>query len=136
MAPDGRVAYLLRRIYINEQPAAIYRSWFDAGVVPGIERSSGLEGSLSDTLEREYGFVPTRAEPYLEVVRSTREEALLAATSTDAPLLLVTSTSYLSDGRPLEHSQTAWLGDRVRFHATSEVGDPGASVHHGPRRAG
>jgi GntR family transcriptional regulator len=135
MAPDGQVVYLLRRIYINEQPAAMYRSWFDAAVVPGIERSRGLEGSLSDTLEREYGFVPARADLYLEVVRATREEALLAATSTDAPLLLVTSTSYLSDGRPLEHSQTAWMGDRVRFHATSDAAGAGAPGAHGARRA-
>jgi GntR family transcriptional regulator len=118
---DGEVVYLLRRIYINEQPAAMHRSWFDASVVPGIERHPGLTGSLSDTLEREYGFVPARADTYLEVVRSTREEALLADAAGDVPLLLVTSTSYLPDGRPLEHAQTAWLGDRVRFHATSEA---------------
>jgi DNA-binding GntR family transcriptional regulator len=121
MTPDGEVAYLLRRVYINEQPVAIYRSWFDASVVPGIERNPGVTGSLSDTLEREYGFVPVRAEMDLEVVRSTREEALLGDATGDVPLVLVTSTSYLADGRPLEHAQTAWLGDRVRFHATSEV---------------
>jgi DNA-binding GntR family transcriptional regulator len=121
MAPDGVVAYLLRRVFINEQPAAMYRSWFDAGVVPGIERCPGVEGSLSDTLEREYGFVPVRSELYLEVVRATREEALLVDASSDVPLLVVTSTSYLADGRPLEHARTAWLGDRVRFHVTSEA---------------
>jgi DNA-binding GntR family transcriptional regulator len=121
MEPDGQVAYLRRRVFINEQPAAMYRSWFDAAVVPGIERCPGVEGSLSDTLEKEYGFVPVRSELYLEVVRSTREEALLVDGGSDVPLLVVTSTSYLADGRPLEHGQTAWLGDRVRFHVTSEA---------------
>lgn len=117
----GRVAYLYRRVLINEQPAALYRSWFDAGFVPGIERTPGVEGSLSDTLEREYGFVPVRSELSLEVVRSTHEEALLVGASADTPLLIVTSTSYLGDGRPLEHAQMTWLGDRVRFHVTSEA---------------
>jgi GntR family transcriptional regulator len=117
----GRVAYLLRRIFINEQPAAIYRSWFDASVVPGIEAHPGVAGSLSDTLAGEYGFEPVRSELSLEVVRSTREEALLVGTSSDAPLLVLTSTSYLDDGRALEHAQMSWLGDRVRFHVTSEV---------------
>ncbi|HEY4279260.1 MAG TPA: GntR family transcriptional regulator [Conexibacter sp.] len=121
LSADSPVAYLLRRVFINEQPAAMYRSWFDANLVPGIERSPGVEGSLSDTLERDYGFVPVRSELYLEVVRSTREETLLVDASSDAPLLLITSTSYLADGRPLEHGQTAWLGDRVRFHVTAEA---------------
>jgi GntR family transcriptional regulator len=119
LAADSQVAYLLRRILINEQPAATYRSWFDASVVPGIERSRGVEGSLSDTLEQEYGFVPARSEQSLEVVRSTREEALLVDDASDAPLLVITSTSYLADGRPLEHARMTWLGDRVRFHVTS-----------------
>jgi DNA-binding GntR family transcriptional regulator len=121
LPPGARVAYLVRRVHINEQPAALYRSWFDAGVVPGIERSPGVAGSLSDTLEQEYGFVPVRSELSLEVVRSTREEAMLIGVGSDVPLLTVTSTSYLADGRPLEHSQMAWLGDRVRFHVTSEI---------------
>jgi GntR family transcriptional regulator len=120
--PDGgKVSYLLRRILINEEPAAIYRSWFDATLVPGIERSPGVAGSLSDTLSHEYGFRAARSELSLEVVRSTREEALLVGAGGDVPLLVITSTSYLADGRPLEYAQMAWLGDRVRFHVTSEA---------------
>lgn len=115
----GQVAYLLRRILINEHPAATYRSWFDASVVPGIERSPGVAGSLSDTLRQDFGFVPVRSEQSLEVVRSTREEALLIDATSDAPLLVITSTSYLADGRPLEHARMSWLGDRVRLHVTS-----------------
>jgi len=115
----SQVAYLLRRILINEQPVATYRSWFDVSMVPGIERSPGAEGSLSDTLKHEYGYVPVRSEQSLEVVRSTREEALLVGATGDAPLMVITSTSYLADGRPLEHARMTWLGDRVRFHVTS-----------------
>jgi DNA-binding GntR family transcriptional regulator len=35
---------------------------------------------------------------------------------------MVTSTTCLKDGRPLEHAQLAWLGDRVRFHITAYPG--------------
>jgi DNA-binding GntR family transcriptional regulator len=42
----------------------------------------------------------------------------------DAPLVAVTATSYLADGRALEFSRIAWLADRVRFHATTYAGDP------------
>jgi hypothetical protein len=60
-----------------------------------------------------------RSENELEVVRSTREEAALLGTSGDVPLLVVTATTFLQDGRPLEYSQIVWLGDRVRFHVTA-----------------
>jgi GntR family transcriptional regulator len=115
----GRVVYLLRRVLINDEPSAVYRSWFDADAVPGIERSAGLTGSLSDVLAHEYGAVAVRSEASLEVARSTHEEASLLQTASDMPLFVVTSTTYLSDGRPLEYSQMMWPGDRVRFHVSS-----------------
>jgi GntR family transcriptional regulator len=117
---DGRPAvYLLRRVLINEQPAALYRSWFAADAVPGIERLESLTSSLSDTLAHEYGAIPARSELSLEVMRSTREEAVLLGAGADVPLFVITGTTYLAGGRPLEYSQMMWLGDRVRFHVTS-----------------
>lgn len=116
---DGAVVFMVRRVIINDEPAAIYRSWFAAGLVPELERSVRLEESLSVVIAEEYGLVPVRSENELEVVRSTREEAALLGTSGDVPLLVVTATTFLQDGRPLEYSQIVWLGDRVRFHVTA-----------------
>jgi GntR family transcriptional regulator len=117
----GRAVYLLRRILINEEPAAVYRSWFDAARVPGLEHADGLGGSLSAVLSEQYGLVPARAENALEVVRFTREDAELLGSTQDVPLLVVTTTTYLPDGAPLEYAQVMWLGDRVRFHFTSHT---------------
>src|SRR5262249_52932503 len=36
--------YLMRRVFINRQPTVLYRSWFDARLVPGLERSPRLKG--------------------------------------------------------------------------------------------
>lgn len=124
----GTVVYLLRRVFINEAASALYRSWFDAAAVPGIERSSGLTESLSDVLGQQYGAVPARSELSLEVMRSTREEAELLGTVGDAPLFVVTGTTYLPSGQPLEYSQVMWLGDRVRFHVTSGRPDSPANT--------
>jgi DNA-binding GntR family transcriptional regulator len=115
----GAAVFMVRRVIINGQPAAIYRSWFNAALVPGLERSVRLAGSLSVELGEAYGLVPVRSENAIEVVRSTREEARLLGSSGDVPLLVVTATTYLADGRPLEHAQLGWLGDRVRFHVTA-----------------
>jgi DNA-binding GntR family transcriptional regulator len=132
----GRVIYLVRRILINEEPTAVYRSWFDADRVPGLEHAEGLDGSLSAVLTEQYGLVPARGDNSLEVVRFTREDAeLLNSTTHDVPLLVVSGTTYLPDGAPLEYSQMMWLGDRVRFHFTSQTPDAGSSAPARARRA-
>lgn len=115
----GQAVYLVRRVIIDEEPTAIYRSWFDAARVPGIEESRGLKGSLSVVLAERYGLEAVRSENAIEVVRSTREEAALLGAAHDTPLFVVTSTTYLRDGQPLEFSQMTWVGDRVRFHVTA-----------------
>ena len=84
-------------------------------------------------LAEQYGLVPARGDNSLEVVRFTREDAELLGSPHDVPLLVVTGTTYLPDGAPLEYSQMMWLGDRVRFHFTSR--DDAASVPARARRA-
>ena len=90
-----------------------------ASSCPGLESSTRLSGSLSTVLAEDYGLAPTRSESELEVVRATREETTLLQVAGDVPLVVVTATTYLPNGHPLEHSQLAWLGDRVRFHVTA-----------------
>ena len=116
---------MVRRVFINDRPTVLYRSWFNAELVPGLETSPRLSGSLSTVLAEDYGLAPIRSENELEVVRSTREEAQLLQVASDVPLVAITATTYLRDGRPLEHSQLVWVGDRVRFHVTAYAGDGG-----------
>ena len=79
--------------------------------------------------------MPARGDNSLEVVRFTREDADLLGSPHDVPLLVVTGTTYLPDGAPLEYSQMMWLGDRVRFHFTSQTPDDGAPAPARARRA-
>lgn len=122
----ARVIYLVRRVIVDDEPAAVYRSWFSADLVPGIERSDGLEGSLAEVLAEDYGLAPDRSENDLEVVRGTSEEVALLGTTVDVPLVVVTATTFLPDGRPLEYYRMTWLGDRVRFHVTARDERPSA----------
>jgi DNA-binding GntR family transcriptional regulator len=119
LSPLGTVTYMVRRVFINDRPAVLYRSWFDSELVPGLETSARLSGSLSNVLAEDYGLFPARSETELEVVRSTREEMELLQAGSDVPLVMVTSMTYLETGRPLEYAQLTWLGDRVRFHITA-----------------
>jgi GntR family transcriptional regulator len=113
------VVYLMRRVLINGRPTVLYRSWLNGTLVPGLASSDRLSGSLSSVLTEDYGLTPIRSESELEVVRSTREETTLLRVASDVPLVVVTATTYLPEGRPLEHSQLAWIGDSVRFHITA-----------------
>jgi GntR family transcriptional regulator len=119
---SGEAVYMVRRVFINDRPTVLYRSWFDRELVPGIESSPRLPGSLSTLLADEYGLAPARSDAELEVVRPTREETSLLQVESHVPLVMVTVTSYLADGLPLEHAQLAWVGDRVRFQIRSQVG--------------
>jgi GntR family transcriptional regulator len=120
---SGRVAYMVRRVFINDHPTVLYRSWFNGELVPALEVSPRLSGSLSIVLAEDYRLSPIRSETELEVVRPTREETKLLQVASDIPMVVVTATTYLQDGRPLEHAQLAWLGDRVRFHITAYDGE-------------
>jgi DNA-binding GntR family transcriptional regulator len=116
IGPGQAVAFLKRLLTINEQPAAINRSWFSGALCPGIAEKELIDNSLSGTLAQRYGFVPARSENWIEAARATESEADLLDTPRDTPLLILTSTSFLKDGTALEYSATSWLGDNIRFH--------------------
>ena len=72
----------------TQQPAAMYRSWFDASVVPGIERRPGADRLAVGHAGEGVRLRPGARGTYLEVVRSTGEEAVLAGGGSDVPLLV------------------------------------------------
>lgn len=121
---SGNATYMVRRVFINDRPTVLYRSWFNSQLVPGLEASPRLSGSLSTVLAEDYGHSAARSEAELEVVRPTREETSLLRVENHIPLVVITVTTYLEGGRPFEHAQLAWVGDRVRFQITTHAGKP------------
>ncbi|WP_162795062.1 GntR family transcriptional regulator [Nonomuraea lactucae] len=115
----GPVSAVVRRVYINGAPAAIYRSWFLASLVPGIEDAKGLDGPMKRFLADGYGLEAVKSENTIEFVRATPTEAAQLGIRVDSGLALVTGTSFTAENMPLEHFQVLWIGDRVRFHVTS-----------------
>ena len=101
---------------INDQPVAINRSWFSEELCPGIASHPLLDNSLSGTLAQRYGFVPVRSENWIEAARATESDAQQLEIERATPLLILTTTSFLAGGIPLEYSVTSWLGDNIRFH--------------------
>jgi GntR family transcriptional regulator len=119
-ARAAAVTYLMRRIVLGGEPTAIYRSWLASELVPGLHESDLIRGSLSLTLSEHYGLHAARSDNRLEAVMPTREEAELLDATVDTPLLVMTTTTYLADDRPLEHLRLGWRGDRVRFNVAGQ----------------
>lgn len=108
--------YIKRLFLLDGKPTAIGRSWLLSKLVPNLENTGLIDNSLSRTLSQKYQLSPVRVEDFLEVVRPTLSEKQLLQSVYDVPLILIKGISYLEDGRPLENSNTLWLGDSVRFH--------------------
>ncbi|QQO08451.1 GntR family transcriptional regulator [Breznakiella homolactica] len=122
---NEKVIYMKRLFLLDKKPIAIGKSWLPDSLVPKFAEDGLIDNSLSKTLVKRYGITPVRVEDYLDVVRPTQSEYELLRSTYDAPLILIKGISYLSDGRPVEYSQTAWLGDKVRFHFTLHHTDQG-----------
>lgn len=71
--------------------------------------------SLYALLERKYGLRIARGIRTIEAIAASENDARLLGTTKGAPLALVRSTSYLDDGRPIEHYEAKHRGDRSRF---------------------
>jgi DNA-binding GntR family transcriptional regulator len=123
--PQGLVVYMKRLFLLDGKPIAIGKSWLPDALVPQFVERGLISNSLSKTLAKRYHITPSKVEDYLDVVRPTRSEYELLHSTYDAPLILIKGTSYLADGRPVEYSQTVWLGDKVRFHFTLHHTDQG-----------
>ena len=119
--PEGSaVVYFKRLFYLDEKPIAIGKSWLPADLVPGLEKDGLINNSLTQTMTQRYHLNAVHVDDVLVTVRPTMSECSLLDAAYDSALLLVKGISRLDDGRPLEYSNTLWLGDRVRFHISLE----------------
>lgn len=112
--------YFKRVFILDGKPIAIGKSWIPADLVPNLEKEGLIANSLSRTMKERYNLNVVKVDDVLETVRPTAQEKELLEASYDTPLILIKGISYLDSGRPLEYSNTLWLGDRVRFHLSLE----------------
>src|SRR5581483_2721828 len=116
ISSSDKLAYFKRILLAEGVPMALNYSMLPDHLCPGITKQPLIDDSLSATLGQRYGLVPTRADDWLEALRASKEESKLLDTEPNAPLLLLTTVSYLADGTPVEYSRTFWVGNRMRLH--------------------
>lgn len=128
---DEAAIYFKRLFFLEGKPIAIGKSWLPYDLVPGLETKGLINNSLSQTVAERYHLNTMRVDDVLETVRPTSTDCKLLDASYDTPLILIKGVSYLDDGRPLEYSNTFWLGDRVRF-LISFTKNNGRFIMHSP----
>lgn len=112
--------YFKRLFYCDNKPIAIGRSWVPYDLVPNLEKEGFINNSLTQTISERYHLNVVHVDDILETVRASLADSQLLNSTYDTPLISIKGLSYLDTGRPLEYSQTFWLGDRVRFSISFE----------------
>jgi len=119
--PAGAQAWHVRRLRLaDEQPMSIDDAWYDAGLLPDLDRQD-LTGSIYTLLAETYGCTIDRAEQTVRATDADRERGVLLGLPTGRPVLVFDRVSY-SGGRPVEHAESTYRGDRYEVQMTVELG--------------
>jgi GntR family transcriptional regulator len=120
LAP-GADAWHVRRLRLADaQPMSVDDAWYAASLLPDLDRQD-LTGSLYTLLAEEYGCTIDRAEQTVRAAEADRLTGVLLGVPTGRPVLVFDRVSY-SAGRPVEHAESTYRGDRYEVQMTVELG--------------
>jgi len=132
--PDAPVIQIDRVRFINQEPIVFVTTYLPYDLCPDLLDVDLTNQSLYAYLERDYGLVIDSGKRFLEAVIANQREAQLLHVDVGAPLLLLNSVSYLSDGRPIEYFHAVHRGDRSRFETelvrVSHPGELAEKLHN------
>jgi len=114
--PSGEpVIYLNRLRFIENEPIVLVETYIPNYMCPDLLQVNMETRSLYQVLREQYNLCIVRAYRSIEAVPARVDEAKLLGIEKSAPLLLLKSTGYLANGRPLEHFIARHRGDRAKF---------------------
>ncbi|MEG0369634.1 MAG: GntR family transcriptional regulator, partial [Hungatella sp.] len=113
---EGKIFYIKRIMKVDGNPIAVNRIWIPELFTPDLDkRGLCVDGSLSKTLDTIYHLKAHRRENIVEALRPSGSEVDALKITYDTLILQITSTSFLQDDTPYEHSVTSWIGDSIRL---------------------
>jgi GntR family transcriptional regulator len=117
----GQVVCFIERLrFVNEEPWALDRAYLPASLVPGLLKEDLSRQSLYGLLQQRYGIVLHKARRSVEAVAANDSVAKALRVSPGDPVLLLRSTAWDAEGRPVEHFSTYFRGDRSSFDVILE----------------
>ena len=112
----GEPVFFLKRLrFIDTEPMLIVSTHIPRFMCPDLFTFDLSTLSLYGVLKKHYHLVITRARRSIEATVTTPEDARLLQVDKGSPVLQLTSTGYLADGRPLEYYIAHHRGDRAKF---------------------
>ncbi len=101
--------------FVEDVPLNLVTTYIPYALCPVLLHEDLSHQSLYGFLETRYGLVVARGRRTIEAVLASPYEAQLLRVEIGAPLILLDSVSFLSDGTPLEYYQAYHRGDRSKF---------------------
>ncbi len=108
------VVKLVRLRYVDDKPFDIATNYLPAQLFPGLEREDLTTASLYALMQSKYGIQLDHGVRLVEAALCSPEEAKLLHTQPAVPLLVIRSTMYDVENRPVEHGVAKQRGDRAQ----------------------
>lgn len=117
LQPGTPVIEIERLRFVADEPIVLVTTYLPTALCPALLDVNLIHQSLYAVLEKDFGLVIARGHRTLEAVPANPYEAELLRVEKQAPLMLLESVSYLSNGTPIEYYHALHRGDRSRFEA-------------------
>ena len=120
LLPDATVIEIRRVRYILDLPVVVVNSYVPYELCPSLLEADLTHTGLYKFLREQGGYKTFRAKSFVEAVGADEMEAQLLRIKVGSPLLMIESTVYLADGRPIDYYKSRHRGDRMRLIMESE----------------
>ena len=120
VAPGATVIEARRVRYILDLPVVVVNSYVPYELCPSLLEADLTHTGLYQYLREHGGYRTYRAKSFVEAVGADELEAELLWVELGTPLLMIESTVYLADGRPIDYFKSRHRGDRMRLIMEAE----------------
>jgi len=123
--------------FVQDEPIQLTTTYLPYRVCPELLHHDLTNRSLYAFLERQCGIMIARGHRSIEAVPANDYEARLLQVKKGAPLIMLNSVSFLSDGTPVEYYHALHRGDRTRFEVELvRVREPGTKLEGSDQELG
>ena len=120
MIPGATVIEMRRVRFIMDLPVVVVNSYVPYELCPSLLEADLTHTGLYQFLREHGGYKTYRAKSFVEAVGADEMEAQLLWVEVGTPLLMIESTVYLADGRPIDYFKSRHRGDRMRLIMEAE----------------
>lgn len=115
ISPGTPVIVIERLRFVQETPIQLVTTYIPFSLCPALLDENMTDQSLYAFLEQTCGVFIARGRRSIEAVPANEYEARLLRVQRGAPLILLDSVSFSSDGVAIEYYHALHRGDRTRF---------------------